>query len=241
MDYFHTLMQHAAILCLSLSLKDAGTFLNGIDRTRLTPTQYITVLAETATRVAGCAKYDAADAFVFASNLTARVGGLYDPADADQSLSYLGLMTSYTRLEATDFTPDNASAELSKVAALWLAAWLAVDARIDPKWTPGQVFAPFQPSRPVLFHDGATPDSIDDPEVRREYERYLAGKEAFLRQERQQTLFRRAAERYAPEFKAYFTYLDGIDPDILGRLRTAAQRLKDRDLRSCFRLASPPP
>lgn len=231
MAYFETLMQQAAVICLSTSLDGAGAFVADIDSARLSQTEYLTVLAETATRVAGCAAYDPAGSFAFASDLAARVGGIYDPSDADQTLSYLRLLTTYMRIEPGDFPEERAVPGLRRVAAAWLDAWQALESAVDPAWRPGTVFPPFSPSRPVAVSDGVAPSGIADPTVRAEYEAWLGRRQAFLRRERNQSLLRRAEERYAPEVADYLGDLRRFDPAVLAPLGDRVARIRNEAVR----------
>ena len=234
MSYYRELMQQAAALCLTMSLDDVGIFIEGVDQGRLARTHYLNLIAETAIRAAGCARYDSAESFAFASNLTARARALYDPVDADQTLTFIRLLTLYMRLDASHFAPDNAGAELRKVADIWLDTWLAIEAVLDPAWKPGESYPPFQSSKPQSFRYGVSPQSIADPVFRREYIEYLSARDAFLQRERSQLLLHRAVERYGDEIASYFAELNAIDPEILGRMQSKAAKLRSPDLRACF-------
>jgi hypothetical protein len=236
MTYFETLMQKTVALCMSASLGGVGQFVEGIDTTRLTPTEYVHILAETATRTAGCSKFDPADSFAFASNLTNRVRGVYDRANADQTLDFIGLMTAYMRPNARDFaagtSPEKAAEELAKAGAIWLDAFLAIEAGIDPNWTPDEQMPAFEPPKPVPVRPGVAPEAIRDPEVRAAYEAWLARRRVFLDRQRAQTLFRQALETRREAFQDYF---EEIKPHLGEAGKALSQRaaaLKDEALRN---------
>lgn len=239
MTYFESLIQKVVALCMSASLPGVDQFVKAIDTDRLTPAEFVHVLTETATRTAGCSKYDPADSMAFASNLAGRVGGIYDRADADQTLDFLALMTAYMRPRAADFPPGMPSGkiagELTKVAGLWLDAFLAVEAGIDPNWRADERMPDFQPPKPVPVRVGAAPETIRDPEVRSAYEGWLAERRVFLARQRAQTLFRQALETRREAFREYF---QEIGPHLAGagaELSQKATALRDETLRTSAR------
>jgi hypothetical protein len=236
MTYYETLIQKAVALCMSASLGGVGQFVKSIDPSRLTPTEYVHILAETASRTAGCSNYDHADGFAFASNLTDRVRGIYDRVDADQTLDFIRLMTLYMRPGVRNFPPgtpsETVSEELAKAAGIWLDAFLAIEAGIDPSWTANEQMPAFVPPKPVPVRAGVVPEAIRDPEVRAAYEAWLARRRTFLERQRAQNLFRQALETRREAFQDYFREIKPYIGTARMALSAKASALRDEGLRN---------
>lgn len=208
MTYYTDLTREIAMLCLSMSLGGAEGFVDDVEADKLTKTEYIAVLAASATRIGGCANYDPAAAFATASRLTERALATYDPKSGDQTLDLMKLLTNYMRYPESSFTHDDPVSAQLELYEVWISVWIKAEGQLDPNWAPGQAFPPFEGPGVI---DGQTPDGIADPAVKAAYEEHLARKAQFLAYQRDQMLLRRALEQYEASYIDYANHLRSLD------------------------------
>lgn len=208
MTYYTDLTREIAMICLSMSLGNAEGFVDKVETDKLSKTEYIAVLAASATRIGGCANYDPAAAFAIAARLTERALATYDPKSGDQTLDLMKLLTNYMRYPAESFAKGDPAEAQIELFEVWIDTWAKAEAQIDPSWTPGAVFPPFEGAGVI---DGQTPDTITDPTTRAAYEAHLARKAAFLARERDQLLLRRALEQHVETYVSYADQLRDMD------------------------------
>lgn len=230
MSYYSDLMREAAALCLTVGLGEAEGFATTLDRELLSPTEYIAVLRETATRIGGCANYDPAASFAAASRLTEHAMEAYDPGSGDQTLDLMSLVTNYMDYPRESFPQGREEAGRAELFEVWLSIWARAEASISPRWDENAVFQPFDDPR---VRDGQSPEGIADPDLRAAYEDHLARKQAFQANHRDQLLLRRALDRYRDDYVDYARTLPGLksdtaqtiaDPTLKAALQDAAAR-----------------
>jgi len=226
MTYYTNLIREIAMLCLSMSLANAEAFLQAVDRQRLTPTEYIAVLTEAATRIGGCSNYDPTDAFVAAARVTTRALANYDSANGDQTLDLMGLITEYMCYPPDSFPTDKLAEGMLSVFETWIDVWVGAEAAIEADWDANALF-PFFEHPDVI--DGQTPGTIINVEVRAAYERHLAEKQAFLARRRSQQMLRRALDQYRDSYIAYVREIPKSSA-VADRLRALAERVSDQIL-----------
>jgi hypothetical protein len=226
MTYYTDLIHQIAMLCFSMSLVNSEAFVQAVDQQRLTPTQYIAVLAAAATRIGGCSNYVPADAFAAAARVTERALVSYDPKSGDQTLDLMGLVTEYMRYPPDSFPADKVAEGMLSVFETWIDVWVGAEAAIDADWDADAIFPPFE--HPDV-RDGQTPETIVNVKVRAAYERHLAEKHAFLARQRNQQLLRRALDQYRDSYIAYAREIPKT-PAVTDRLRALAGRVSDHRL-----------
>lgn len=219
MTYYADLTREIAMICLSMSLGNAEGFVQDVEVSKLSKTEYIAVLAASAVRIGGCANYDPASAFAAASRVTERALATYDPASGDQTLDLMGLMTKYMRYPDSSFQQDHA-AQL-EVFEVWIDTWAKAEAHIDPSWSPSDSFPPFE--HPDVI-DGQSADDIRNPDLKSAYETHLANKQTFLTRHRNQSLLRRALDQHGDAFVRYAEDLGKL-PQLSDRLKALADRV----------------
>ena len=238
MSYFNNLMNQVTVLCMTTTLEGAGDFVEDIEQKKLSLSEYVHLLTEIAVRTAGCPQYDPTDAFAFASGLSERTVQIYAPANADQTIDAIKLLTSYMRVGADDFPVDmpahSKSAELARVAGIWLDVWINAEAQVDEKWKPSEKMTPFKPSKPTPVRVGATPETIDDPAIRAEYEAWLKKRHEYLNRMRSQTRFRQALEIRRDHYIKYFAEIEDAIGEAGGQLRAKVPTIKDTLLKNSF-------
>lgn len=236
MTYFETLMQQVAMLCLTTTISGVGEFVSNIDKTKLAQTQYVHLLSQIAERTAGCSNFDSTDSLAFASNITAQLLQIYDSKNADQTFDVMALITLYMQLKPNNFPVDmekeKIQSELTKIAELWLEVWLKTEAEIDPNWTTSEVMQPFNPSKPILFNSGMSPEAISDPKVRIEYEQWLEKEKAFLSRQRSQTIFRQALNDLRIDYVDYLSDLKNHLGDTTDSIINKINTISDTKLKS---------
>jgi len=220
MTYYTDLTREVAMICLSMTLGGAEGFVDKVEADKLTRTEYIAVLAASATRIGGCANYDPSASFAAASRVTERALASYDPTNGDQTLDLIGMITQYMRYPDSSF-PEGSAAPL-EVFTVWIDVWAKAEAQVDPAWSPDTVFPPFEDPRVM---EGQTADGISDPALRKKYEQHLADKHAYLQRSRDQSLLRRALSQYGPDYERYAQDIRKL-PDTAEALQSLAQRVR---------------
>lgn len=224
MTYYADLTREIAMICLSMSLGGAEGFVDKVEVSKLSKTEYIAVLAASAVRIGGCANYDPSAAFAAASRMTERALATYDATSGDQTLDLMGLMTKYMRYP-NESSPQGDTAQL-EVFEVWINTWAKAEAQIDPSWSPQAAFPSFDDSRVM---NGQTADGIQDPQLKAKYEKHLADKDVFLKRNRDQTLLRRALEQYGSHFVRYAEDLRKV-PNSAEALQSLAGRVTSSSL-----------
>lgn len=226
MTYYTDLTREVAMLCLSMSIVNAETFVQSVDQQRLTATEYIAVLKAVATRIGGCSNYEPTDAFAAAARITERALTSYDPMSGDQTLDLIDLITEYMRYPPDSFPTDKVAEGMLSVFETWIEVWVSAEAAIDKDWDANAYFPPFEHPNVI---DGQASEAIANLEVRATYERHLAEKQAFLARQRNQQFLRRALDQYRDSYIAYARKIPKTSA-VIDRLRALAGRVTDQIL-----------
>jgi len=146
------------------------------------------------------------------------------------------LLTSFLRIRGStkDMTPSNWAQKRQQSAELWFGVWRKLEEFIDPSWSlndPKYAIKPYVPPAHVQFDSGMSPEDIQDPKIRREYEAHLLKNHELMEFNKGQLLGRKLKQEYSQTFEDYIVSLysaQPFDPEGLGRFLVG---LKDKDMK----------
>ena len=156
-------------------------------------------------------------------------------ADDSQIDVQLYLLDSYLRVDSESgrLKGEKWSEARTDSAELWFGVWQRLEDSIDRDWDPEDPkndVEPYVPPEGVVFASGMSPDAIEDPSVRAEYEAHLKKNERIAANNYQQRKLRRVQEEYSQKVEDYVIRIYSIPEFNMEELKAHLTNLEDEKM-----------